>query len=141
MSNFYQYFKENMDGLGLPAPESLFGTLQTTVATVTVLLTNIDKFGKTVTVRELIGAGTRLEKLATVAALSAAFYVGACIGSLAVATGRTLAGGVSIADVLLLARRHQIDRAWLTPVLLKAPAIYQPNAIGRYSCRYIASKP
>lgn len=141
MSNFYQYFKENMDGLGLPAPESLFGTLQTTVATVTVLLTNIDKFGKTVTVRELIGAGTRLEKLATVAALSAAFYVGACIGSLAVATGRTLSGGVSIADVLLLARRHQIDRAWLTPVLLKAPAIYQPNAIGRYSCRYIASKP
>jgi len=141
MSNFYQYFKENMDGLGLPAPESLFGTLQTTVATVTVLLTNIDKFGKTVTVRELIGAGTRLEKLATVAALSAAFYVGACIGSLAVATGRTLAGGVSIADVLLLARRHQIDRAWLTPVLLKAPAIYQQNAIGRYSCRYIASKP
>jgi len=116
MSNFYQYFKENMDGLGLPAPESLFGTLQTTVATVTVLLTNIDKFGKTVTVRELIGAGTRLEKLATVAALSAAFYVGACIGSLAVATGRTLAGGVSIADVLLLARRHQIDRAWLPPV-------------------------
>lgn len=96
MSNFYRYFKENMDSLGLPAPESLFGTLQITIGTLTVLLTNIDKFGKTVTVGELIGTGTRLEKLATVAAISAAFYVGACIGSLAVATGRTLGGaGIS----------------------------------------------
>lgn len=25
MSDFYGYFKENMEGLGLPAPASLFG--------------------------------------------------------------------------------------------------------------------
>jgi hypothetical protein len=31
MSDFYTYFKENMDGLGLPAPESPFGTLQAAV--------------------------------------------------------------------------------------------------------------
>lgn len=141
MSNFYRYFKENMDSLGLPAPESLFGTLQITIGTLTVLLNNIDKFGKTVTVGELIGTGTRLEKLATMAAISAAFYVGACIGSLAVATGRTLGGGRDIADVLLLARQHRLERAWLAPVLLKSPPIYHPNAAGRYSCRYISSKP
>jgi len=44
MSNFYRYFKENMSALGLPAPESLFGTVQTTVGTVTVLLGLIDKW-------------------------------------------------------------------------------------------------
>lgn len=140
MSDFYRYFKENMAELGLPAPENLFGSVQTAVATITVLLTNIDKFGKTVTVGELIGAGTRLERLAIVAALSASFYVGACIGSLAVATGRTLAGGTSLSDVLLLARAHRLDRPWLTPVLLRSPAIYRPEAAGRSSSKYIASK-
>ncbi|TWI60937.1 hypothetical protein IP91_04902 [Pseudoduganella lurida] len=28
MSDFYRYLKENMEDLGLPAPESLFGSLQ-----------------------------------------------------------------------------------------------------------------
>ena len=27
MSEFYRYFKENMEALGLPAPESLFGSV------------------------------------------------------------------------------------------------------------------
>jgi hypothetical protein len=137
---FYRYFKENMDALGLPAPESLFATVQTAVATVTVLLSNIDKFGKTVTVGELIGAGTRVEKLTVVAALSAAFYAGACIGSLAIATGRTLAGGASLADVLLVARTYQLERSWLTPVLLRAPAIYRRGAAGRSAGKYAAFK-
>lgn len=32
MSDFYKYFQENMDALGLPAPESLFGTASAAVA-------------------------------------------------------------------------------------------------------------
>jgi hypothetical protein len=35
MSNFYRYFRENMDDLGLPAPESLFGTMQAALANAT----------------------------------------------------------------------------------------------------------
>lgn len=58
VSNFYVYFKENMESLGLPAPETLFGTLQTAVANASVILTQIDKFGRAVTLGELIGAGT-----------------------------------------------------------------------------------
>ncbi|WP_199754747.1 hypothetical protein [Pseudoduganella lurida] len=54
--------------------------------------------------KELIVVGTRLEKLGTVATLSAAFYVGAVVGSIAVATGRSLAGGTSLTDALLAAR-------------------------------------
>lgn len=58
MSKFYEYFKENMEALGLPAPESLYGNLATATATASTLLSQMDKFGKTVTVGEVIGAGT-----------------------------------------------------------------------------------
>lgn len=113
MSQFYKYFKENMESMGLPAPESLFGSLQAAVANTTVILSQIDKFGRTVTVGELIGAGTKLEALGMIAACSAAFYVGAVIGSIAVATGRSISGGVTIADVLFIANQYKFNRPWL----------------------------
>jgi hypothetical protein len=127
MSEFYTYFKENMDGLGLPAPETLFGNIQTTVANASVILGQIDKFGKTVTLGELIGAGTKLETLGVIAACSAAFYVGAVIGSIAVAIGRSLAGGTTIADVMIVAQRYQLTRPWLIATLQQWPGIYRPE--------------
>ena len=51
MSNFYTYFKENMDGLGLPAPEGLFGSLNAAVGNAAVLMSQIDKLGRRVTMR------------------------------------------------------------------------------------------
>jgi hypothetical protein len=136
MSEFYRYFKENMEGLGLPAPATLFSSAQAAVGNVTVLLAHIDKFGKAVTVGEVIGAATRLEKLGVVATLSASFYTGACIGSIAVAVGRDLAGGVSIADVLMIARRHHIHRHWLASVLYRCPAIHRQSGAGKRLARY-----
>ena len=125
MSAFYTYFKENMDGLGLPAPETLFATAQQTVATVAIFIAHIDKFGRAITVREMIAAGTRLEKLGVVAALSASYYVGAVIGSLAVALGRTLGRGTSLADVLYTANVYRVGRPWLAGTLLQEPTIYK----------------
>jgi hypothetical protein len=139
MSDFYRYFKENMDALGLPAPESLYGTLQAAVANAAVLLGQLDKFGKKVTVRELIVAGTRLEKLAVVGALSAAFYVGAVIGSIAVATGRVLGRGTSLADVMLLAQQNRLNRPWLQSSLQRWPGTYK-NAPGRNMYRLAATR-
>jgi len=136
MSDFYKYFKENMDGLGLPAPQSLFGSFQAAVGNATVILSQIDKFGKGVTLGELIGAGTRLEGLGVVAACSAAFYVGAVIGSIAVASGRALSGGASMADVLALANRYDLDRAWLTATLQRYPGIYKPMTASKNTYRY-----
>jgi hypothetical protein len=138
MSDFHRYFKENMEALGLPAPDSLFGTLQGSLTTVTVLLASIDKFGKTATIADLIGAGTRLEKLGMIGTLSAAFYAGACIGSLAVATGRSMSGGTSVADVLLYARTHHLHRPWLAAELYRAPGIYRPKVGGRATHKYAA---
>ena len=138
MSEFYKYFKENMEGLGLPAPETLFGSVQAAVANATVILSQIDKFGKSVTVGELIGAGTRLEGLGVIAACSAAFYVGAVIGSIAVATGRSLSGGTSLSDVIFTATRYNLNRPWLISSLHRWPGIYNPQAIARNGYRYHA---
>lgn len=125
MSGFYQYFKENMDALGLPAPESLFGHAQLALGATLTLLGLIDRFGEKVTVKELIGAGVRGEKLAAIGAMSASYYVGAVIGSIAVATGRSLAGGISLSDVLLEAQMNHLHRAWLPAVMVRHPEIYQ----------------
>jgi hypothetical protein len=135
MSNFYKYFKENMDSLGLPAPETLFGTVQAAVANATVILAAVDKFGKAVTVGDLIGAGTKLEGLGAIAACSAAFYVGAVIGSIAVATGRSLAGGTSIADVLATANTYHLYRPWLSSALQRWPGIYNQKVVARKTYR------
>ena len=141
MSDFYTYFKENMDGLGLPAPENLFGTLQAAVGSASVILGMVDKFGKRVTIGELIGAGTRLEGLAAVSACAAAFYVGAVVGSIAVATGRSMASGASLSDVSNTVAKYHWSRPWLTEVLRRWPGIYKPEFASRdtyHRCAAIA---
>jgi hypothetical protein len=131
MSDFYLYYKENMEALGLAAPDSLFGTQQLAIGTISTLVACVDKFGTRVTVMEIIGAGTKLELLAAVGAVGAAFYVGAAIGSLAVAAGRTLGGGASLADVLFEALQWRLGRPWLTSLLHRRPEIYDPSMPGR----------
>ena len=124
MSDFYKYFKQNMDSLGLPAPEGLFFTLQAAIANSAIFIAHIDKFGTKVTIRELIKAGTRMEKLGVVATLSASFYVGAVIGSIAVATGRSLGTGTSLGDALFAANRNKLHRPWLASTLRRCPELY-----------------
>ena len=132
MSEFYQYFKENMEALNLSAPpESLFATQALAVATINKFVAFVDKFGTKVTVMEVIGAGTRLEQLSVVGTMGAAYYTGALIGSLAVATGRTLSGGTSLADVLYEASKWKLNRPWVTTVLHRNPCIYDPSVPGR----------
>jgi len=136
VSEFYRYFKENMESMGLPAPATLFGSLTSAVATATTILSQIDKFGTNVTIKEIVGAGSRLEQLAIVGACSAVFYVGAVIGSIAVATGRTLGNGTTISDVLFSARRNGLDRNWLYGCLQRYSGIYQTSVLGRRQYRY-----
>ncbi len=136
MSDFYRYFKENMEGLGLPAPDTLFGNLTTAVGTASVILGAIDKFGKSVTIAEVIGAGTRLEGLSVIGSLSASYYAGAVVGSLAVALGRTLSGGTSIVDVISTASKYNLNRPWMVADLYKRPGIYKPETPFRDQYRY-----
>jgi hypothetical protein len=132
MSDFYQYFKENMEALNLAPPaESLFATQALAVATINTFVAFVDKFGTKVTVLDGIYAGTGLEQLSVVGALGAAYYTGALIGSLAVATGRTLSGGTSLADVLYEASKWKLNRPWLTTLLHRHPGIYDPSVPDR----------
>jgi hypothetical protein len=131
VDTFYSYFKENMNALGLPAPEGLFGTFTTAVATSSTLGKLVEQFGSKVTIRELIGAGTKLEILGVVAACSVSYYLGAVIGSIAVASGRTLSGGTSLVDVIETASRWGLNQPWLQSHLQRWPMIYQGDATNR----------
>jgi hypothetical protein len=124
MPAFYDYFRENMAALGQPAPENLFGNLPLALGSAQTLMSYVDKFGTRATVKDMIVAGTRLEQLNTIGAMYASFYVGAVIGSLAVATGRTLSGGTSLADVLALASQQGLNRPWLPTALATHPQFY-----------------
>ncbi|WP_332856562.1 hypothetical protein [Duganella sp. S19_KUP01_CR8] len=139
-SDFYKYFKENMDGLGLDCPETLFASNGAAIQTATVILAAIKQFGRNVTVAELIGAGTGLEKLIYLGTLRAPYYAGAVIGSIAVATGRSLAGGNSMADVLLSAQRNHLHEPWLPSVLIRWPGIYQQGVKSRKHYKHAWSR-
>ena len=91
-----------MDALGLPCPETLFGSIQAATGTATTILAYIKQFGTKVTVRELVIAGTGLEALMTVGAGTAAYYYGAVVGSIAIASFKHMTGGLSIADVIYI---------------------------------------
>jgi hypothetical protein len=141
MSEFYKYFKENMASLGLPAPESLYGTYQAAVATILEMGGVIKKVGATTTLAEIVGAGTRLEKLVVIGSLSTCYYIGAVIGSVAVATGRTLSGGASISDVLWEITRNNISIPGLIAHLQAYPSIYNGKGHPSYrSSAFLAGK-
>lgn len=126
--SFYTYFKENMQSLGLPAPESLFNNVATATATTAAIAAAVENFGANVTIGELIGAGTLSEGLLVVGACTAAFYVGACIGSLAVATGRYFSGGLSIGDLFSCAKSHGIKTSyWLQKTYMRYPELVDIN--------------
>jgi hypothetical protein len=140
--DFGKAFTTNMSALGLPAPSSLFGSIQAAASNIATMLSALKSLGPGATVGELIGATTALEALSVVGALSASFYVGACIGSLIVAasaalkcttataasTARTAAGrlGLVIPDTMLaFIQRHP-------EVLIETPT--------RSNYRFLASR-
>jgi len=132
MSQFYKYFRENMQALGMDAPESLYGSAISVLGVVKSLEAAMDKLGPDATVGELLGATKRSEKLLVVAAMSASIYVGALIGSLAVAAGRSLAGGTSLADALAMALGDGTYRPWLVSTLIKHPGILDKRVKSRH---------
>ncbi|MDB5937209.1 MAG: hypothetical protein JWQ01_4553 [Massilia sp.] len=129
MSDFYQSFRENMEGVGLPAPQGLFGSFSAAVGNAAAILGQIDKFGKAVTIGEIMGAGTRLEGLTGISGCAAAYYAGAVIGSLAVASAASPTAGTSLADVLFTAKKNKLDRKWLPATLQRWPGVYDQKLV------------
>jgi len=82
---FYYYFKDCMDTMGLPAPNSLFSTATAAIATIAAIQKAVAAYGTEVTIGELIGAGVLADFLVSAAALTASYYVGVCVGCAATA--------------------------------------------------------
>lgn len=122
-SDFYRYFKENMDALGLPAPNSLYSSALTAYQTARKYIAFVAKFGTKVTVAEMIGAGIAEERYLVLDTMAVSYYVGAVIGSIGIATQRCAMGGTSIADVLMVATKKGIHPPYLHSVLLRNPGI------------------
>ena len=97
--DFGKYFKENMDALGVPTPNSLFDTYSSAVANASLMSGAIYKLGARATVAELARATLFGEKLLLAGAFGAVIYTGVTVGSLAVASGRSLGCGTRISDM------------------------------------------
>lgn len=98
---FGDYVTENMEALGLPAPDSIFKSIGLGVATLKSLQSAHAIFAG-VSTSEIIAGGvvsaTYGEGLTLAAGFSAAYYTGAFIGSLAIASQRSMSCGKRLAD-------------------------------------------
>jgi hypothetical protein len=155
---FYFYFKENMNATPfIVCPETLFGQFSTAVVSITAMASYVKTYGSSATVRQMIGtvggasvfagggaigaAEVIAEIGVVVVELSAAYYVGACIGSLFVAAAKSGADLYARAainstmnklvlytvhDVSNFAQRHKIEMAYeVQKILHKSPQLYQ----------------
>ncbi|AJR06738.1 hypothetical protein C9J03_03875 [Photobacterium gaetbulicola] len=107
--NFKKKFDANMTALGLPVPSGLFETATTTTATLVAMIESYNALGATATVSEILGATVAVEKLKLIAALAGSFYIGAAIGSLAVATSSSVTCSLSMSEILAFKRKHKLD--------------------------------
>ncbi|MBZ9667551.1 hypothetical protein H3221_022675 [Pseudomonas sp. LMG 31766] len=106
--DFKTYFNENMKDLGLPVPQTLFDNLNAAVANAGLVLDALETLGTGATMAEVIKATTGLEKLKVAASLGASFYVGAVIGSIAVASGRSVGCGNRVSDMFVFLQQNNL---------------------------------
>ncbi|MCF6363007.1 MAG: hypothetical protein L3J88_06620 [Gammaproteobacteria bacterium] len=113
VGDFKKYFNENMQALGLPIPSTFFDSYNAAIAHAVIMVETLKTLGRGATVAELIGATTGLEKLKVAATFGAAAYVGAVIGSIAVASGRSLGCGYRIADMFVFMHQNKLQfKGW-----------------------------
>ncbi|WP_244109689.1 hypothetical protein [Burkholderia cenocepacia] len=138
-SNFSQAFEANMAALHLLVPTTLFATLQTSLASVTSMMTTLKALGPNASVAELAGATTKLEMLGVAGSILASAYIGAVIGSLIVATDSIASckpGANATIAITRWADRHGL---MLHPLvltqLLRHPEILEPAPYSNFDQR------
>ncbi len=98
-----------MKALGAPVPEEVFDGLDKALASSIAIMGTLEVLGKTATVGEIIGATTGLEKLAVVASFSACYYLGMVIGSIYVASGRSITCGARMSDMFVFLHKNDLE--------------------------------
>lgn len=129
---FVHHFEENMKALGLPAPTTIYTSSVAIIAAVKSMSDIIGTYGRSASLTQLAmratwgfalsGVVSRVAGI--VLALRASYYVGACIGSAAVATRKSMGcGTTTVADVMNWARKNGIYESWIEGELLSNPQI------------------
>ncbi|WP_417533575.1 hypothetical protein [Marinobacterium stanieri] len=121
--DFQKYFKENMNALGLPVPSELFSSFNTAVANAALMVEALKTLGPNATMAELVRATSGLEKLKVTAALGASYYVGGVVGSISVATGRSLGCGQRLSDAFLFLSQYNLDTKVLRDTFISSPEL------------------
>jgi hypothetical protein len=106
--DFKKYFDENMQALGLPVPDGLFGSIKIAIETAGAMVSALHLLGPNAIVAELVRATFAVEKLLLAAAFYAAYYTGAVIGSIVVALSKSTGCGSSIVEMSVFLHRHQL---------------------------------
>lgn len=122
---FGRYFKENMDALGLPTPTGYYESLLATFGIISTLSEAANRYPTMAVsqVKEL----KRYQQVGLLTTLTVSFYAGALIGSAAVALGRTLGCGTSLADAIHLAKSNGIYGMWVERELVAHPEFLNPR--------------
>lgn len=111
--DFIRYWEENMNALGFWIPSSsydAFGGISSMIGAVAAIV----ETNPGITLRAAFLKVGMTTVAVNLAALGASAWVGAAIGSMAVAAGRSLSCGATIADTLWIARdKFAIYGAWL----------------------------
>jgi hypothetical protein len=128
---WHAYFTENMEALGLDVPKSWYGKGTQIVATLAALVALSEKFGSRVTIGELLSAGTKGELLLVAGSGYASWYLGAAVGSAAVASGRYIGCGTQMIDILGYAGRNQLLTPAITRRLMVHSEIYDSSKKNR----------
>jgi len=123
---FGRYFKENMDALGLPTPTGYYDSIVTTMGAIATLAETASLYPQMSIMQAWKLANPAL-KLRSLVAVTAAYYVGAAIGSAAVAIGRSLGCGASLADAIQLAKSNGIYGNWVEKELAAHPEFLKPR--------------
>jgi hypothetical protein len=116
---------------GLPAPDGLFDSAAKATATITALAKAMHDYPPRVTLREIwktlpvvLSAPAVLEGATVVGGLGAAYYVGACLGSLLAATGQS----ITLPNLTTKATQLQLQGPWVMPGLTQVMARHHVRA-------------
>jgi hypothetical protein len=109
---FEQSFRRNMETLNLPTPHGIFSSITVSLATMQGIARIVETTGgATATMRVAYTAGAISSRFGIVGGVLASFYLGACVGSLLVATGDVIMRELTSTDgYVVLSRalvRHQ----------------------------------
>lgn len=120
---WYEYFRENLRQLGLDVPSGMWPTALGALAVYDRINSALPVHGARISAYTALRYSFSREVIRIGAGVAAAGYAGAVIGSMAVATGRYLGCGTTIAEVIANAATRGLDHPDVEYVLRRHPEI------------------